>query len=67
MRPMIEDESADITAYVRILVDPTGVLWHNFVECVVVNIVLPCNLTHLQLRLQERNWLCRIDKSRSYG
>lgn len=31
-RPTIEDESADITVYVRVLEDPTGVLWHNFVK-----------------------------------
>ena len=24
-------------------------------------------MTPFQLRLQERNWLCRIEKSRSYG
>jgi len=41
MRPTIEDESADLTVYVRVLGDPTGVLWHNFVKCVVANIVLP--------------------------
>ncbi len=29
-RPMIEDEAVNITAYVRIYKDPTGVLWHNF-------------------------------------
>ncbi|KAG6911473.1 hypothetical protein DXG01_014547 [Tephrocybe rancida] len=31
-RPTIEEESADITVYVRVLEDPTGVLWHNFVN-----------------------------------
>ncbi|KAF9236379.1 hypothetical protein BU15DRAFT_50174 [Melanogaster broomeanus] len=31
-RPTIEGESADITVYVRVLEDPTGVLWHNFVN-----------------------------------
>ena len=41
MRPTIEDESADVTAYVRVFEDPTGVLWHNFIECVVANIILP--------------------------
>lgn len=34
-RPTIEDESADVTVYVRVLEDPTGVLWHNFVKCVL--------------------------------
>ncbi|KAF7338349.1 Ubiquitin carboxyl-terminal hydrolase 21 [Mycena venus] len=31
-RPTIEEDSADITVYVRVLEDPTGVLWHNFVN-----------------------------------
>lgn len=31
-RPMVEDQKANITAYVRVLKDPTGVLWHNFVN-----------------------------------
>ena len=29
-RPMVENEAVNITAYVRIYKDPTGVLWHNF-------------------------------------
>lgn len=29
-RPLIENDEANVTAYVRILKDPTGVLWHNF-------------------------------------
>jgi len=31
-RPAIEEDSAVISAYVRVLEDPTGVMWHNFVE-----------------------------------
>ncbi|KAF9047647.1 cysteine proteinase [Panaeolus papilionaceus] len=31
-RPTIENEAADITVFVRVLEDPTGVLWHNFVN-----------------------------------
>ncbi|KAJ7319380.1 hypothetical protein DFH08DRAFT_926647 [Mycena albidolilacea] len=31
-RPTIEENSADITAYIRVLEDPTGVLWHSFVN-----------------------------------
>jgi hypothetical protein len=31
-RPTIEEDAADITVYVRVLEDPTGVLWHNFVK-----------------------------------
>jgi ubiquitin carboxyl-terminal hydrolase 7 len=33
-RPMIEDNQANITAYIRVLKDPTGVLWHNFIKYV---------------------------------
>jgi ubiquitin carboxyl-terminal hydrolase 7 len=29
-RPMIENDEVNVTAYVRIYKDPTGVLWHNF-------------------------------------
>lgn len=29
-RPMVEDDRVNITAYVRIVEDETGVLWHNF-------------------------------------
>ncbi|CAJ2508114.1 Uu.00g093000.m01.CDS01 [Anthostomella pinea] len=29
-RPLVENESCNITAYVRIVEDETGVMWHNF-------------------------------------
>lgn len=29
---MVEKDAVNITAYVRILKDPTGVLWHNFIK-----------------------------------
>ncbi|KXX73450.1 Ubiquitin carboxyl-terminal hydrolase 21 [Madurella mycetomatis] len=29
-RPLVENDSANISAYVRIVEDETGVLWHNF-------------------------------------
>ncbi|KAE8245144.1 hypothetical protein A4X13_0g6070 [Tilletia indica] len=31
-RAVIEDDRARISAYVRVLKDPTGVLWHNFIN-----------------------------------
>lgn len=31
-RPTIENETAEVTVFVRVLEDPTGVLWHNFVK-----------------------------------
>ncbi|KAF2455518.1 hypothetical protein BDY21DRAFT_386885 [Lineolata rhizophorae] len=30
--PMVENDCANITAYVRVIKDPTGVLWHNFIH-----------------------------------
>lgn len=29
-RPLVENDEAMMTAYVRVIKDPTGVLWHNF-------------------------------------
>ena len=29
-KPIIENDETVITAFVRVLKDPTGVLWHNF-------------------------------------
>ena len=29
-RPLVEGEAANMTAYVRVVKDETGVLWHNF-------------------------------------
>ena len=34
-RATIEDEAADVSVFVRVLKDPTGVLWHNFVKSVL--------------------------------
>lgn len=31
-RHLLEDNSATLTAFVRVVKDPTGVLWHNFVK-----------------------------------
>ncbi|CAG8473227.1 8493_t:CDS:10 [Acaulospora morrowiae] len=31
-RPLIENDTTNITAFVRVLKDPTGVLWHNFIK-----------------------------------
>jgi ubiquitin carboxyl-terminal hydrolase 7 len=33
-KPVIESDETEITAFVRVLKDPTGVLWHNFQKCV---------------------------------
>ncbi|KAI9885549.1 MAG: hypothetical protein M1823_002648 [Watsoniomyces obsoletus] len=31
-RPLVENHAVNITAYMRIFKDPTGVLWHNFIN-----------------------------------
>ena len=31
-RPLVENEEVNVTAYLRIYKDPTGVLWHNFLN-----------------------------------
>jgi ubiquitin carboxyl-terminal hydrolase 7 len=31
-RPMVENDAANMSAYIRIVKDPTGVLWHNFIK-----------------------------------
>jgi ubiquitin carboxyl-terminal hydrolase 7 len=31
--PLVQDDEAIITAYVRVVKDPTGVLWHSFQKC----------------------------------
>lgn len=33
-RPLLENDSAIMTAFVRVIKDPTGVLWHNFISLV---------------------------------
>ncbi|WFD43786.1 ubiquitinyl hydrolase 1 [Malassezia psittaci] len=32
VRPIIENDEAVVSAFVRVLKDPTGVLWHNFIN-----------------------------------
>ena len=63
LRPTIEDESADITVFVRVLEDPTGVLWHNFVKYVSF-LCSSCSSANMdaQLRLQEGDGLCRPEE-----
>lgn len=34
VKPIIENDETVITAYVRVLKDETGVLWHNFIKSV---------------------------------
>lgn len=29
-RPLVENDAVNVTAYLRIYKDPTGVLWHSF-------------------------------------
>jgi ubiquitin carboxyl-terminal hydrolase 7 len=38
-KPVIENETAIVTVFVRVFKDPTGVLWHNFVKYVEISIL----------------------------
>lgn len=47
---MVENEAVNVTAYVRIYKDPTGVLWHNFIKLVFLPQSISIRLlTNLQL------------------
>lgn len=57
--PLVQNDEAMVTAYVRIVKDPTGVLWHSFQKYVTALsnrpfLILLSNKS-LQLRLKERN------------
>lgn len=41
-RPIIENDETLVTAFVRVLKDPTGVLWHNWHKCVNLRRLLWC-------------------------
>lgn len=64
-RSLVEGDAAQLTAYVRIVKDPTGVLWHNFVKYVANHSWKEAlsNLV-LQLRLKERDRSSRFEESR---
>ncbi len=34
-RPMVENDAVNVSAYLRIYKDPTGVLWHNWIKLAV--------------------------------
>jgi hypothetical protein len=37
--PLVQNDEAKVTAYVRVVKDPTGVLWHSFQKYVLVEYV----------------------------
>lgn len=54
-RPTIEDDAAEISVFVRVLEDPTGVLWHNFVKFVYIRCQTLSGLTcHLATTPRRR-------------
>lgn len=65
--PLVQNDEAMVTAYVRIVKDPTGVLWHSFQKYVTAlsywPFLIPSNRSS-QLRFEERNWYGRSAKSR---
>jgi hypothetical protein len=65
--PLVQNDEAKVTAYVRVVKDPTGVLWHSFQKYVIFS---PLGATPIsdqtQLRLQERNRYGGVAKPRSH-
>ena len=56
-RPMIEDDTVNVTAYLRMYKDPTGVLWHNFNKLVVSLTRSACiNTCQVTIRRQRPVW-----------
>ena len=50
---MVENDAVNVSAYVRIYKDPTGVLWHNLIKLVLVSSA-PKRLTnYMKLQLQK--------------
>jgi hypothetical protein len=53
-RPIIESDETTISAFVRVLKDPTGVLWHNFLKFVPVSLSKTMGFTHMYLLVTIR-------------
>lgn len=53
---MVENDAVNVSAYVRIYKDPTGVLWHNFIKSVLLQLLgrVPANTSKLQLKERDR-------------
>lgn len=60
--PFVENDEACMTAYVRVVKDPTGVLWHNFQKCVHAHFARSYRIGMLTdnavtIRKRRRAWL----------
>lgn len=56
-RPMIENDTVNVTAYLRMYKDPTGVLWHNFNKLVISLTRNACiNTCQVTIRRQRPVW-----------
>lgn len=66
--PLVQNDEAMVTAYVRIVKDPTGVLWHSFQKYVTALssrvCLIPLSNKSIQLRFEERDWYGRSAKPR---
>lgn len=62
-RPMIENDAVNVTAYLRIYKDPTGVLWHNFIKLVFCFVRQPFAETYeVTTRRKRPAWLASRTK-----
>ena len=63
---MVENDAVNVTAYIRIYKDPTGVMWHNFIKFVFADGLQRLVAKAWQLQLEEGNWHGRHEESRSH-
>lgn len=57
-RPMVENDAVNVTAYLRIYKDPTGVLWHNFLKLVLsLNRDAYAEICEVTIRRKRPAWL----------
>lgn len=55
---MIENDAVNVTAYLRIYKDPTGVLWHNFIKFVLfLNGGIFAETCEVTIRRKRPAWL----------
>ena len=63
---MVENDAVNVSAYVRIYKDPTGVLWHNFIKSVPLYLSSTIATNYSKLQFQKGDWDGRSQESRGY-
>ena len=60
---MVENDAVNVSAYVRIYKDPTGVLWHNFIKSVFHCVPIAHLSKSAQLQFEKGDWDGRPQES----